>query len=153
MQNQRIVESFELEETFKSHLVQLPCSEQLHQVLRAPSSLTLGVSRTGHPPPLWVSVPVPHHPHCRKLLPYVLSKSPLLYFETISTCPITTDPYPSIHLSIYLYIYIHTHPSLQNPLDNIERGTITWGLFLCASNLLWELEILEIVWQLLACLH
>jgi len=39
----------ELEGTLRSHLVQLPCNEQghlqLHQVLRAPSSLTLGVSR------------------------------------------------------------------------------------------------------------
>jgi len=43
----RITESFDLEGTLKGHLAQLPCSEQghlqLHQVLRAPSSLTLGV--------------------------------------------------------------------------------------------------------------
>ena len=42
------MELFELEGTFKGHRVQLPCSEQghlqLHQVLRAPSSLTLSVS-------------------------------------------------------------------------------------------------------------
>jgi len=40
---------FELEGAFKSHLVQIPCSEQEHlqldQVLRAPSRLTLGVCR------------------------------------------------------------------------------------------------------------
>ena len=46
-------ESFGLEETLKSHLVQLPCKEQghpqLHQVLRVPSSMTLGVSRDGAP--------------------------------------------------------------------------------------------------------
>jgi len=45
----RVIETFELEETFKGHLVQLPCSEQGHlrlsQVLRAPSSLALKVSR------------------------------------------------------------------------------------------------------------
>ena len=45
----RIVESFELERTFKLHLVQLPCNEQghleLHQVLRALTSLTLSVCR------------------------------------------------------------------------------------------------------------
>jgi len=44
-------EKFELEGMLKGHLVQIPCSEhgppQLHQVLRAPSSLTLGVSRDG----------------------------------------------------------------------------------------------------------
>ena len=41
----------DLKGTLRGHLVQLPCSEwghpQLHQVLRAPSSLTLGVCRDG----------------------------------------------------------------------------------------------------------
>ena len=40
---------FELEGTLKGHVVQVPCNEQghpqLHQVLRAPSSLTLGICR------------------------------------------------------------------------------------------------------------
>ena len=44
-------QSFELEGAPKGHLVQLPCIEQghlqLHQELRAPSSLTLGVCRDG----------------------------------------------------------------------------------------------------------
>ena len=44
-----IMESFELEETLKGHLAQLPCNEQrhlqLHQGLRAPSSLTFSISR------------------------------------------------------------------------------------------------------------
>ena len=34
---------------------------------------------------------VPQHPYCKKLLPYVQSKSPHFQFETISPCPITTD--------------------------------------------------------------
>ena len=42
-------ELLDLEGTFKGHLVQHTCTEQghlqLHQVLRAPPSLTLGVSR------------------------------------------------------------------------------------------------------------
>ena len=42
-----VIELFELEGTFKDHLVQLPCNEkghlQLHQVLRALTSLTLNV--------------------------------------------------------------------------------------------------------------
>ena len=45
----RMIELFGLERTFRGHLVQLPCNEQghlqLHQVLRAPSSLTSSVSR------------------------------------------------------------------------------------------------------------
>jgi len=45
----RIIESFELERTIKGDPVQLLCNEQghlqLHQVLRAPFSLTLYVSR------------------------------------------------------------------------------------------------------------
>ena len=49
----RIIESLELEGTFKSHPVQLPCNEQrhpqLHQVLRAWYSLALKVSRDGAP--------------------------------------------------------------------------------------------------------
>ena len=46
-----VIESFRLEGTLKGHLVQLSCNEQghpqLHQVLRALSSLTSGVSRDG----------------------------------------------------------------------------------------------------------
>jgi len=38
-------ESFELEGTLKGHLVQLLCKEQGHLLLRAPSSLTLSVSK------------------------------------------------------------------------------------------------------------
>uniref|UniRef100_A0A8C9L6Q9 Uncharacterized protein n=1 Tax=Pavo cristatus TaxID=9049 RepID=A0A8C9L6Q9_PAVCR len=47
-----ITESLELEGPSKGHLIQLPCNEQgqdleVHQVLRAPSSLTMSVSRDG----------------------------------------------------------------------------------------------------------
>ena len=51
--NHRITESFELEGALKGHLVQLPCNQQgrlqLHQVLRAWSSLTLNVCRDEAP--------------------------------------------------------------------------------------------------------
>ncbi len=46
-----MIESFGLEETLRSHLVQLPCSElgppQLDPVLRACSSLSLNASKDG----------------------------------------------------------------------------------------------------------
>ena len=48
-----IIEQFVFDGSVEGHLVQLPCSEQgylqLHQLLRAPSNLTLGVSRDGAP--------------------------------------------------------------------------------------------------------
>ena len=49
--NHRIITFLELEETFKDHLVQLPCNEQGHpqlgQVAQTLVSLTLEVSRDG----------------------------------------------------------------------------------------------------------
>jgi len=46
-----------MEETFKTHLDELPCSEQGHpqldQVLRAPSSTPWMSPGMEHPPPLW----------------------------------------------------------------------------------------------------
>jgi len=46
--NHRTIELFELEGTFKGHLLQLPCSQQghlqLHQVLRVLSRLTLTIT-------------------------------------------------------------------------------------------------------------
>ena len=51
--NHRVTESFEKEGTLTCHLIQLPSHEQGHlqlsQVLRAPSSLTLGVFKGGAP--------------------------------------------------------------------------------------------------------
>jgi len=37
--------------------------------------------------------PVPgfHHPHCKKCLPYIQSKSGLLWFKTITSCPVRTS--------------------------------------------------------------
>jgi len=68
----RIIESSELEGTFKGHLFQLHCSKQghtqLHQVLRALSSLALAVSRDGaFTTSLGNPCPVPHHPSCKRL--------------------------------------------------------------------------------------
>jgi len=65
------IESFELEGTFKGHLVQLPRNEQghlqLHQVLRAPYSLTLGVSRDGASTTCLGNL----FYYCRHLFPYI----------------------------------------------------------------------------------
>ncbi|KAK4806146.1 hypothetical protein QYF61_001069 [Mycteria americana] len=35
-------------------------------------------------------VPMSHHPHCKKCLPYVQSKSTLFQFKTVDSCPVTT---------------------------------------------------------------
>jgi len=72
----RIIECFALEETCKGHLVQSPCSEQGHlqldQVAQSPVQPDLerfhvwGVCYlSGNP------VPVLHHPHRKKFLPYI----------------------------------------------------------------------------------
>jgi len=42
----------------------------------------------------WQPVPVPHHPYCKKLLPYILSNTPFFKFETIFPCPITFSSCP-----------------------------------------------------------
>ena len=75
----KIIESFELEGTFKGHLVQIPCNEQghpqLHQVHRAPFILTWCLQGWGiyHIP--MQLIPWPQHCYHRKLSPYIQSKS------------------------------------------------------------------------------
>ena len=89
----RIIESLELEGTFKGHLVQLPCNEQGHvqldQVDQGAIQLDLeclqrwGIHHlSGQPVPL---------PHYKRLLPYIQPKS-LFQLETISPSPLITDP-------------------------------------------------------------
>jgi len=60
-----------------------PCNEQghlqLHQVLRAPSSLTLGGPRDGIHHLSGQPVPVPHHPYCQ--LYFLLSSLNFLYLS------------------------------------------------------------------------
>ena len=91
------IESFELEETFKGHLVKLHFSEQGHLQLDQASQRRIQPDleclqgwdfylSPGQP------VPVSHNPYCKKLLPYIQSKSPLFQFETTSPCPATRDP-------------------------------------------------------------
>ena len=76
----RIIELFELEGTLKGHLVQLPSNEQghpqLHQKLRAPSHLILGISRDGVSTISGQPLPVPDHSYCKSASPdeFFLSK-------------------------------------------------------------------------------
>jgi len=88
--HRRIIECFGLEGTFRCHPAQPPCSEQGHlqldQVAQSPVQPGLGCFQgwglhclSGQP------VPVFQHPHCKKFLPYIQSKSTLFY-----PCPITT---------------------------------------------------------------
>jgi len=74
-ESKRIIESLELERTFKGHQVQLPCSEQGHpQLYQVAQSLVQpgleclqgwGFHHSSGQP-----VIVPHNPHCKRLLPY-----------------------------------------------------------------------------------
>ena len=93
--NHRIIYSFELEGTLKGHVV--PCNEQGHlQLNQVAQSLVQpdleclqrwGINHISGQP-----FPVPHQPHCKELLPYIQTKSPLFQFEIISPCSITTGP-------------------------------------------------------------
>ena len=74
--NHRIIELFEMEGTLKGQLVQLSYSEQghlqLHQVVQSPIQPDLEFLQGGAIHHLsGQPVPVPHHPHCKKLLRYI----------------------------------------------------------------------------------
>ncbi|KAK4827482.1 hypothetical protein QYF61_018782, partial [Mycteria americana] len=74
--------------TFKGHLVQPPCNEQGHlqldRLLRAPSNLTLNVSRDGAS-----ATSLGNLFQCFTTL---ISKSTIFQFKTITPCPIATGP-------------------------------------------------------------
>jgi len=62
----------------------------LDQVAQALSSLALNAAREGAATAsLGNLFPVCHHPHCKKFLPYVESKSTLFQFKTVTPCHIT----------------------------------------------------------------
>ena len=103
----RIMEQFGLEGIFRGHLAQPPCSEQGHlqldQGAQSPIQPDLeqfqwwGIhSFSGQP------VPVPHHPHCKKFLPYVHSKCTLFQLKTVSCALATTELVKSLLLSCKL---------------------------------------------------
>ncbi|KAK4818789.1 hypothetical protein QYF61_019135 [Mycteria americana] len=142
----RIIERFGLEGTFKDHLVQPPCHGQGHLSLDQVAQSTIqpglehfqggGIHNFSEQ-----SVPVAYHPHCKKFLPYVQSKSTLFQFQTIAPCPITTglghnkvSLKPSLlqaeqpQLSQPFFIgEVHVFPVLATPeLDPLEYSR--WGL-------------------------
>jgi len=80
--NHRVIELFESEGIIKCHLVQPFCNEQGHiqldQVAQSPVQPSPECFQgqsihhiNGQP------APVPYHPHCKRLSPYISSKSPL----------------------------------------------------------------------------
>ena len=91
------MESLELEGTFKDDLVQLPCNKQGHaqldqvaQSLIQPHLEILQGQGINHI--TWQPASVSHHPHYKRHFPYVQLKSAIFKPDTISPCPITTDP-------------------------------------------------------------
>jgi len=105
-----IIESLELEGTFKGHLAQLLCIKQGHpqldqfaQGLIQPCLESLqewGINLM--PGQL---VPVPHHPHCKRLFPYILYlisnlNLPSLNLPSINSMSVETRTLPLILLYV-----------------------------------------------------
>ena len=118
----RVIEPLELEGTFKSHLAQLsynewghPQLDQIAQSLVQPPPENL--QRWGIHYICGQPVPVPHHSYCKSLLPYIYTKSPLFNFETISPCPITTDPSDLVAAPHYILEGRYQVPKSQNVRD------------------------------------
>ena len=91
----KIIEWFGLEGTFRGHPVQPLCNVQGHLQLNQVTQIPIqpGLERfqgwgichlSGQP------VPVSHHPHGKKCLPYIQSKSTFFEFKTITLSPIAT---------------------------------------------------------------
>jgi len=89
----RTIEWFGLEGTFRGRAAQSYRNKQGHlpldQVAQSRIQLVLGCFQgrciyhlSGQP------IPVFHHPHCKKFLPYNQSKSIVFYFKAITPCPI-----------------------------------------------------------------
>ena len=132
-----------LEGTFKGHVVQLPCSEQRHvqldqvaQSLIQPHFENLqgwGINHISRQP-----VPVPHHPHCKRLFPYIQAKPALFKLEAIFPCCITTDPaketvhfFPVAPLQILKSCYQVTSesPFLQAEQPQLSQPVLTGEVF------------------------
>ena len=119
-----IIESLELERTFKGHLVQLLCSEQGHPQLdqgaQSPVQSDLEcLQRQCIHHISGQAVSVLHHSYHKKLFHYIQSKSSFLYFETIFTCPVTTD---SAEESVHFFL-------ISLPLDTERPLSALWGAF------------------------
>ena len=128
-----------MEGILKGHLVQLSCSEEGHLQLQqaAQSPVQPDLERLQGRSIHLLSgqlVPVPHRPSSKKPLPYIPSKSLLFPFETISPCPITTDPakepVPKTYCSSqFIHLSTHSAPncrSLQLAESGPENSDPTW---------------------------
>jgi len=85
----RNIECFGLERTFRGHLAQTPCSEVAQSPVQPGFKCFQGWGLhylSGQP------VPVFHHPHDKKFLPYIQSKSTLPSFKAITPCSIAIGP-------------------------------------------------------------
>jgi len=99
-------------------------------------------------------VPVPQHSYCKKLPSYIQSKSPLFY-ETISPCPILTDPAKETVLSLQL-TFRYWQAALSSPCSppfsmlhspsslclSCRRGVSFWDHFRGPPlDMLWKLHV------------
>ena len=113
--NIRIIESFELEGTFKGHLAWLPCNEQEHlqldQDAQSLSDLDWPWMRPGtaHPPPLWATCALPSY--CKKYLFLMFN----LNLPSFSLKPFHLVLSPQALLK-FLWLPLDTERPLPSPL-------------------------------------
>ena len=66
-------------------------NKDMHNSIRTWSSLTLKLYKDRESTISGQLVTLPHHPHCKRLFPFIQLKSTLFKPESISPCSVTTD--------------------------------------------------------------